>query len=353
MRLSYSAANTFKTCPEKYYNQKKWRPPLKASALPFGKAVEDGVDALLEGASLEKALFKFKDSWTISPPTKFSGPKPIFDSLDVFYYASDFDENLLQEVDKKLLEDWSEDLVGAREWKEKFNSVKDQISKGATVIDDERRLYHRIMWMCCRRRGIEMIKGFYYDLLPNIEDVVEIQRYIKLENEDGDTIIGYIDYIIKHVDYDEPIIVDLKTAGKAYGKHDLDTSDQLRLYAAAENINYIGYMVLLKKIKTEKSCDACGHVRENYRLTKCSACGKGKYKALKLKAATQFLIKEVKDSEMDAVLNDLSDIGIAIKNKIRWKNPDSCFMYNKKCDYYEACWGDKTIEQLKQESENE
>lgn len=353
MWLSYSAASTFKGCPEKHYLQKKWRPPLNASALPFGKAIECGVDAMLEGKTLIEALSEFKKAWNISPKTKFSPPKQIYDSLDVFYYASDFDANVLQEVDLKLFEKWTEELLEKKDWKKVFNAVKDQISKGVTVIDAERRLYHRVMWLCCRRRGIEMVKAFHNDLLPQIEDVISVQKNIRIENDDGDAIIGYIDYILKHVDYDDPIIVDLKTAGKMYEKHDLDTSDQLRLYAAAENIRHIGYMVLLKKVKAEKSCDACGHVRENYRLTNCSECGKGKYKALKLKASSQFLVKELQEKEMDSVLNDFSDIGVAIKNGIKWKNPASCFMYNKKCDYYDVCWGEKTIEQLKQENEDE
>jgi ribosomal protein L37E len=353
LRLSHSAASVFKVCPEKYYLQKKWRPPLNASALPFGKAIEHGVDALLEGKTLTDALAEFKRTWTVSPATKWSEAKPIFDSLDVFYYASDFDENVLQDVDKKILSAWGEELLEKEDWKAVYESVKKQISQGATVVNEERRIYHRVMWLCCRRRGIEMIKAFYNEILPQIEDVIAIQKQINLENEEGDSIIGYIDYIVKHKDYDYPIIVDLKTAGKIYEQHDLDTSDQLRLYAAAENIKHIGYMVLLKKIKSEKSCDKCGHVRENYRLTKCAECGKGKYKAQKLKAGAQFLIKEVKEKEMDSVLNDISDIGVAIKNNIKWKNPDSCFMYNKKCDYYDACWGDKTVEQLKGEYENE
>jgi hypothetical protein len=353
MRLSYSATSTFKICPEKYYLQKKWRPPLNASALPFGKAVENGVDVLLEGKPLAKALLEFKKAWITSPATPFSDPKQIFDSLDVFYYASDYDKNLLQSADLRLLSRWSEDLLNNKDWETEVKKVKKQIDDGGSILNKERRLYHRVLWMCCRRRGIEMLKSFYYEILPQIEDVIEIQKEIKIENESGDYITGYIDYILKHKDYEKPIVIDLKTAGKLYEKHDLETSDQLRLYAASQNMDHIGYIVLLKKIKSEKSCDKCNHVRENYRLTKCSECGKGKYRVESLKAATQFLITKISEQDMDAVLNDMSDIGIAIKNNIKWKNSESCFLYNKKCDYYDVCWGDKTIEQLKEDSNRE
>lgn len=352
MRVSYSAANTFKGCPTKYYLQKKFRPPMNSSALPFGKAVEDGVEVLVKTKNLTKALSKFKKEWHTNSATKFGPPKPIFDNVDLFYYGSDYDSNLLTDHDWHVIKDWSVELCNGIEYDEIIDRVQKQIKNNQPTKKEERKLYHRACWLCCRRRGLYMIRGFYENILPDIVEVLAIQKEIAIKNGDGDTITGYIDYILKVKQFEDPIIFDLKTAGQLYEEHNLATSDQLRVYAAAEGIRHIGYLVLLKQIKCEKSCDKCGHVRENYRLKKCEKCGEGKYTINKSLPVTQTLVRKVSEEELDDILNDFSDIVAAISNNVKWKNPASCFNYGAKCEYYDVCWNNKKIETLKQEIES-
>jgi hypothetical protein len=138
----------------------------------------------------------------------------------------------------------------------------------------------------------------------------------------------------------------LKTAGKFYSENDLNTSDQLGIYSAAKNMNYIAYMVVLKSIKHEKSCNKCGHVRENSRKTNCEKCDDGKYLKVTSKGATQLLVRKVRESEKEDVVADFGDVALAIKNHVNWKNPSSCFDFNKKCTYYDYCWGSKKLDDL-------
>lgn len=362
MRISYSALNTYKSCPEKYHNQKMFRPPLNSSALPFGSAVESGVDALLKGAPLAQALGVFKDEWTTRPSNKWQAEQPVFDSTDIFYYASDFDKHLLTKTDVKLMYSWIREIYEVKEgpgWDDIVKDVQERIKEDKPVDPKDRKFYHRVLWLCSRRRGMLLVKAFRDDLLPQISELIHIQKGFTIENEEEDKVNGYIDYIVKLKGKKEPVILDLKTSGKLYDTHSIVSSDQLRIYAAAMKINTIGYMVLFKKISWDiaATCVSCGHQRENARLKNCAKCydkkknPEGKYlnEVKTPKVTTQLLTRELTNDEVTDVLNDCSEIITAIQNNIKWKNPDSCFNFNAKCEFYDVCWNNKTMEELKQE----
>ena len=349
MRISYSKVNTFKSCPQKYYLSKKWPLDINASALPFGKAVENGVDKLLEGKTLEEAQRTFWDDWHVSPKTKWGPAKSVFDDPDIFYYANDYDENLFQPSDITQVESWFAELDSKykqKTWQEQVGKFQGQVKNDSYIEPEERKFAHRVIHRSCARRGMIMLSAFERDMLPEIEDVIAAQKQISIKNGDGDEITGYADYILKLKGIDEPILIDLKTAGKQYSNHDLNTSDQLGIYATAEKLNVIGYMILLKTIKHNKVCDKCNHVRVNTRKRNCEKCDKGKYTKIISRGETQLITRDLRKGEQDELLEDFSDILTMMKEELNYKNPKSCYDFGKRCDYYDFCWGKMTVEDL-------
>lgn len=347
--ISYSKVNTFKACPQKYYLTKAYPPDMNASALPFGKAVESGVDVLLDGGSMEEAFKVFETEWHTASATRWSGPQPVWDNLEIFYYANDYDDKLIKEEDEAKVEDWFASLESKykkKTWKEQMDKFMAQIKENSNIVDEERKFAHRVLWLCCLNRGRLMLEAFERDLLPHVEKVVAKQKDIKIDNEDGDKLVGIIDYIFKLTDFDEDVLIDLKTAGKHYSNHDLNTSDQLASYAAAEKINKIGYMILLKMIKHSKSCNKCGNEPSSNRKKNCEKCKDGKYTKISSRAETQFITRNLREGEGEEILEDFSDVLVAIKNEVNWKNPASCHNFGRKCEYYDFCWKGKDLDEI-------
>ncbi len=106
-----------------------------------------------------------------------------------------------------------------------------------------------------------MLEEFKNNILPNITEVLATQVKVELTNEDGDSIIGFADAVVKWKDYPHPIIVDIKTSSIDYEHDSVLTSPQLTLYvhdlsAKFDNTRSAGYIVLHKKIKENENVQA-------------------------------------------------------------------------------------------------
>lgn len=360
VRISYSAARRYKECPEKHSLSSRYENRLISSAFPFGKAVEAGVETMLKGGSLKEGQDAFVEKWNLEDIPK-SDPRPVFDNLAIEYYKSDFDDALLGIEEEKEIESWIEELFpddkSDMHWSERFDRVAKQMSIDESEVPlEDLQLYNRVVWLCCLIRGKIMLKSFHDKLLPKISltklgNGPALQIKVSIKGDDGDEVLGYVDGIIKHVDFEEPIIVDFKTASAEYYDHALVTSEQLRTYVAAlagdVDTRRAGYIVLIKKIKIEKSCDKCGHKRESGSAKNCKKedC-KGKYSVPSFDSDVQFISREYKDSELEDVLDDYANVASAIKHGVKFKNPNSCTAFGKKCEFYQVCWGGKKPQHL-------
>jgi len=350
IRYSYSATDTFMQCPEKYWKGKTHKMRLQASAFAFGSAFEAGVDLLMEGKTLTEAFRRFKDEWTVRPANDWEEEKEVFDSPDMFYYQSDFDPKLLTHWDERLCDEWAKDIVGksAGPAVDITKTAMELMKDNKPIDENVRQLAHRVLWMCCRRRGFYMLQAFERDILPTVKKVIAMQKKTEVSNEEDDVVSGRIDYIVELKNISGTSIMDLKSAGKFYDQHKLDTSYQLGIYSFAEDIDNVGYWVVLKKMNYKTYCDTCGRERENNRKKNCEDdknC-KGKYTVNKPYADTQTLTKKMDEFTTDTIMEDYSEIGTAIKNKVRWKNPNSCFNYGTRCEFYESCWKGKPLDEL-------
>ena len=351
-RISYSSVNDFKECPTKMYNKKKYSMIKQSSALAFGSAIEAGVEALLTGNTIDEAIDIFHEHWHTRPANKWEGARQIFDSEDIFYYASDYDKNLLDVEAFDLFNEWYREINidPPKDYFKFVGEIQTAFKKEEEVTDEDRRLYHRIMWYCVNTRGPYMIEAFARDIMPNIEELLSCQKDVLIKNKDGDKVTGFIDFIAKYKDIKGPVVWDLKSAGRFYESHNIDSSDQLRVYAVSEDIRTVGYWVLIKSLKHKKFCTKCDHERAgaDFRKKNCTQNGcKGKYEVIRTEGLTQVLTKTLTQADVDDVMEDFSEILMAIKNGLKWKNANSCFNYGTKCEFYDNCWAGKALSELK------
>lgn len=354
--VSYSGATKYKACPEKYFLGKRYETRLISSAFPFGKATEVGVEAMLLGKSLDDAITMFIAKWEVEDER--GTPRPVFDNLAIEYYSSDFDANLLAgEETTKQVREWTTELFDAEtDPYKKFDEVSDQLKKDESKLtDEELTFYNRVMWLCCLIRGQVMLTAFHDELLPKltllkVDGKPASQIEVSIKNEEGDKVVGFMDFLVKHADYEEPIILDLKTAAYPYEDHALRTSEQLRTYVAVKGAELgtrrAGYAVLLKKVKVDRTCDKCGAPKEGMaKNCKKKDCG-GTYSVNTLRGETQFITRQYDDELLQDVLNDYDNVTVAIKNEVTFKNPANCTAYGRKCEFYDLCWNKAKPEEL-------
>lgn len=348
IRLSYSKVAMYKDSPHHYWCSLTHEPIMQASAFAFGAAFEAGVTALLEGKTLEEASQIFETEWHTRPANKWEDERQIFDSQTIFFYQSDYERDILEKEDLKQIDKWFLELVKdvKADSLEYAENLFDRIKNNEKLSDNDRIFMNRVFWISCKKRGPLMLKAFKEQLMPEIEEVIAAQKPIALETEDGNVITGYIDYIVKLKGHSKPIIMDLKSAGRPYDQHQLISSDQLGIYALAEDLNTVGYWVVLKKVTFETSCDKCGHLRTNSRKTKCESCETGKYTVKTPKVGTQTLIHEITAKRLEIIAKDYSEVMTAVANGLDWRNPKACVAYNTHCDFYENCINGKDLDDI-------
>lgn len=347
--VSYSGASRFKTCPQKYYLSKRYQDKRISSAFPFGKAVEMGVSALLDGKTLDEAKNAFFESWNVEH-VKGNEYRQVFDNLDLQFYASDFDKNLFVSAEHEtVLDGWAEELLDEkqRSWLDVFEEVNDAVKNDRPVSDAQLAFNNRVIWECCRIRGNVMIQAFHDEILPQVDltkrEHYASQREVSMSNAEGDKITGFVDYVVFLKNHGWTIL-DLKTAAYPYVMHALDTSEQLRTYVAAigQEIDSrkAGYVVLLKKIKLDRTCNKCEAPKEGM-AKKCRKCGEGEYSKTVLRGETQLIVKQYQESELEDLIDDYMNVAVAIKNEVTYKNPASCYSYGRTCEFYDVCWRKK------------
>ena len=224
-RLSNSSITTFLECGLKYdlhYN-KKIRPLKTKSALVFGGSIDIGLNALLEGKSLEAAQTIFFNEWV----------KYRDDEL-ITYSKSDLDIELVNHYNK------------------------DQVKNPS--------------WTSLFIKGNLMLKTYYKEIIPRIKKVIAIQKDVELTNSEGDKIVGIIDLEVEW--YDGKIyIADNKTSSIKYSPNSAKENRQLVTYYYTEKdklkLDGVMYIVLDKKINLNKvkKCQSCGTINKSSHKT--------------------------------------------------------------------------------------
>lgn len=344
IKLSHSSINRYLDCPRSYYFHyiQNYRSKFKSSALFFGTAVDQAVGNLLEGMLEVKpegwvkrdTFTVFDEVWT--KQTHNEEDLSLKESPILRYANADFDAELLQ----------PEDGITSIELDryKKIRDKKDHVGYD-NLKDDDLVFFNKVNWLCLRRKGHIMIKGFIKDFLPRIKKVRAVQKEIRLEDEDS-YITGFIDVICDIDTVGNTYIIDLKTSARDYEDDAVLKSQQLSIYAEAEGIYQVGFVVLKKQIVKlrNKVCSVCGFkAPSGSRFKSCDATVDGKRcngewnETLYCKAAIQVLMDTITTQQTDMYLQNGLEVSKAIKSCIYVKNFSNCVKPYGKCDFYNLC----------------
>lgn len=227
IQLSYSASQKYITSPRAYYLHYvlRLRPKDLSSALFFGNAIDLGVNFMLNAKKdgkeiiLEMANQVFIEAWSIgqvdSKDVDLSIPGVIK------FSKADYDSSILIDEDRIEIE----------------TTAKDQ------------------SWVSLKRKGLMILEAYKEQILPRIKEVKFVQRDIKLENDTGDSFIGFVDFCAVWED-GRTIIFDNKTSSVKYTADSAATSEQLATYFEATKdelkVDAVGYIVIPKKMRKQK-----------------------------------------------------------------------------------------------------
>jgi hypothetical protein len=313
-KYSFTSLTKFKECGYafKLHYLDKIRPTEEPGALAFGGAIDKAFTAMLIPGE-KTAEQVFLDEWT---------EEKILTGNEKFSKS---------DLDMDLIPDWA----------------------ALRLIDENKLTFESL-----KAKGLIILKALREKLLPKIEKVYGVQVPIELKNQDGegDSFIGFIDFIIKLQGYDKPIIGDLKTTTVKYEADSVKKSPQLTAYTYAKgsefNTNLAGFFVASKKItKTRhQTCTVCGFKDTNSRAKSCtkadpekaktiSRCGGEWDVRLTFDADISILVDEIGEEQENEVLNSIDESHALIKQGVYEQNFQSCIhpVYRKKCPYYALC----------------
>lgn len=284
-------------CPAMYklHYQDRLRAPVTSSALLFGVAIDEALNALL--LKTGDPFQVFKDSFTFE----------LCEGTN--WFDADYDTEILS---------------------------NDQVKQ----LTGKNREY--VTWACMRVKGRLLIEKYIEQVYPLIEEVHSVQ----LETDRP----GFIDAVVTLKGYGK-VLLDHKTSSRFYKRDSVKSSSQLALYAGQTGIKQQGFCVLSKTINKGKikTCQSCSHSTTTSHAT-CnnvvngSRCH-GKFDiSVNPQAVIQLIVDKIEDKEKVIIEQSMQDAEEAIAKGVFPKNAGQCHtVFGKKCLYFNVCRsGDKT-----------
>jgi hypothetical protein len=322
MKISHSSKETYLTCPKKWelHYKKGLKSTKIGSALMFGSAFDEAQNRML--------LEKKKDLTEQEIDTMKKSPQDIFlenftkvkvadkvlkipKSEAALYYKSDLDLSLLDEKDQGSIYQFAKELdIDIENMQDIKYFIEECIlvfKKGSLELDLQR-LYNYICWLSLKNKGLLMLEAYRKEIMPQIEEVFEVQKYISLKDGSSE-LRGVVDLICSFVS--EPgvkYVCDNKTSSRPYKEDSVSISEQLATYAEHEQNNKCAYIV------TEKL------IRKKEPKVRCS------------------IIKDViSDSFVDKTFDNITEVFHNINEGKFEPDFNACFQYGQKCPYYDFC----------------
>lgn len=343
IRLSHSAQGKYLHCNRMYrlHYLDKIRPLGSTSALLFGSAIDKACENYMLEKNALKAKTLFKTTWG---ELQDGFVEEDGTTTAIEYHSNDFDHELLLQSDNELI------LNGTS-----FVSVKDlvEVLRDPTLIttDEEKQRLAYANWISMYRKGIMLVKKFIEWVDENVAEVLETQKEIELEDEDGNKVTGLADFVIKIHGYDKPILVDLKTTARFYERGSVKESEQLALYYLYfKNTKYpdmerAAFLVLNKTIKKNrtKTCKKCGTVTMGREKTCAVGTAKNRChgvfdEVIDPQVNLQYIHDEIPQDFIDATIEKFNFTKESILAGSFEKNLEGCQRYyGRKCVYYDYC----------------
>jgi hypothetical protein len=355
IRLSHSASSRYQECGKSYFYHyvKNYRPVVQSSPLLFGTAIYKAGEHYALTRDFHTTLELFLATWTHQ---EINGVNTDLRFLLNFTYSNrDLDLDLLKK------EDWEELIDTTCE--EHGGEVQEAIDRKDKVgyknlTDNEKRIFNFANWLCLKRKGQYMLLEFKHIVDKNVEEVLGTQVKVDLENESGDAVVGFVDFVFKWKGIEKPVIFDLKTSGIEYDEDAVVKSPQLGLYVFSlsekyANTKHAGFIVLNKNISKNKTkiCLSCGKDGSGGRFKTCDAIistdAKGKgircdgtwEETLNPEARSQILVDSISELFVDRVVENFTEVNKAIKAEVFPRCFQSCIRFNGavRCSFYDLC----------------
>lgn len=330
LKISNSAKDKFQSCPRKYYYHyiEKLRSPKVFSSLFFGNALDDAFSRLLLDKKPEKTEQEIQQM-ELTPEEIFASRMletkndagqivQIPQSNLADYYSSDFDANLFTPEIVALVAKMDQNfntlqkIVAFHEYCKTNLSPKNKNKKRLT--NEEFVLYNYINWLSLNEKGKLMVDAYRKQIMPQVNEVYDIQKNISIVNEYGDEITGKIDVNLSFTDSPSTrYIGDNKTSNKAYTDDSVSTSEQLATYSEAENNKNGAYIVVQKTVFKKEPI-------------------------IKTQIVKDQVSDETIEKTFDIYEKIVHNISASGENKENYpQNWNSCFEYGKLCPYYSIC----------------
>lgn len=357
-KLSHSSVTKHQHCGEAWrlYYKEGLRPVRQHAALLFGTAIDKACEAVLQG---KDGYEVFNSFWS----RQFVNDKMTYlaTCIDIVYAESDFDKDLFRLVIKNM---YPKELFEVYNFSEYEQAVAYKEEKGFENIPDEiKALANSAYWHCLSLKGRLMIDAFKRDVVTKITKVHSTQEQVDLQNEEGDSIVGFIDQVVDLEGYPTPVILDTKTSAREYKEESAIYSPQLTLYVNAVGEKYgtrlAGFAVLSKLVvkNKKKICKTCNHDGSGGSHKTCPAeypqtvetkkgpvtkdvrCNGEWDESIDPFVRTQIIVDEIPIQTENLVMENIENINSSIKNGIFTKNLNSCLnSFGKPCDFINLCY---------------
>lgn len=366
MKLSHSQIASYSSCGKKYEFRyvKRIRSNVGHGALFFGSAIDAGLNHLLKTKDLAGAKDMFIKSFTAQNINDEYTLLPRAENL--VYSKKDFDHELLVEHDEQMFAATQKEynLHIGLSVKQTVDLLKDLKSESGLnkMTSEEKKLLNYGHWLCLKRKGLLMLEAYYKKVMPEILEVLAVQKSFSIKNSDGDTIMGFGDLIAKMRD-GKTYVLDNKTSTRPYESDSAGKSQQLILYKHAfkeYKPDGVGFIVMYKQIKKNKVkiCGVCGHDGSEGRHQTCpvevdgevvgkkpkkNRCGGQWKETISPECDIDIILNEVSDYATKLVLETAKKTNEGIKAGVFVPNLASCGTYGGDfvCEFYKLCWEGK------------
>ncbi len=351
LKLSYSAVNKLTSCGKSYefHYKDKIMPIYKGSALYFGSAIDLALNFMLtnlEAPDIVKLSYdEFIKTWTNFPEYQSTKTIDLKNFDKILYSKSDFDGDLLTK------DDWVQIYALAKEPSAKYEAIKGKLSEKhfSELSVEDKTFYNTLNWYSLKNKAKYMIEAYYRDIIPQISEVIAVQKSIELVDDSGNKISGFVDLICKLKNGIE-VVADNKTSSVTYEDDAVSTSSQLAQYKAILNTSYGHqiqhgcYFVINKKLSYKKICDQCGTLNTStHKLCANVIDGarcNGEFDKIPY-AETSTFIESIPDTVTNMVLENF-DIAIKTINAgLFIRNFNQCHGKYGKCEYIDFCFKNK------------
>lgn len=359
-KLSFSKISSYSLCGQRYnlhYNE-RLREKWQRSSLLFGSAMDQALNHLLANRDLTASLEVFTKNWSFGWINKKY--TPLQHNPDVVYSEKDLDLDLIEISD--------EDVAWLKEFKD-FKSTR----KWDEIEESDRAKYNGILWASMKVKGEFIIRDYHDKVLPQFVSVTGIQHESHLINEDGDTVIQYLDFIATLQD-GSVVLFDNKTTSSLqyYDDESPGSSQQLISYYYANKEQFgltaVGFVAMQKTILKNKTkiCSKCNHDGSESKAKTCdqeymgivvkrgkevegmARCNGEWNVTLNPECAIKVIVNNVTDAAQELVLTTFDEANSGIKAQNWYRNLSICKnIYGSPCQFYKLCWKGSTEDLIK------